>query len=66
MGIYYGQYKNPCKCGGTVTSMFISVGTMSSTIKCSKCDKMYGYNINEEELKELGAIEPWHPVNQGL
>lgn len=52
MGVYYGERENPCpRCGGKVTTVFISVTPMSSSQKCLGCKTT---DFTKEEEKKLG------------
>lgn len=53
MGYYQGQRENPCpRCGGIVYTLFISVGDMSFSQECNKCNTT---EFTPTEDKALGA-----------
>lgn len=53
MGIYHGEYENPCpRCGtGRVNTTFISVSPMSFYAACSACG---ANDFTKDERKSLG------------
>lgn len=56
MGYYYGQRENPCpRCGGVVSTVFISIPPMKYFQLCNGCKTEV---FTKEEEKLLGGNEP--------
>jgi hypothetical protein len=53
MGYYVGQRDRPCpRCGGVVSTLFISVSPMSFSQRCNDCGTT---EFTPEEEVQLGA-----------
>lgn len=58
MGYYLGKRENPCpRCGGTVWTVFISVGAMSFDERCDGCGTE---SFTEDERRALGNNNSLH------